>query len=72
MDSKEKQVLGIQAERLPNVPGTHEVTFNADEDELSIKHVAHSRIGFAKGALLAAEWIIGKKGVFGMEDLLNS
>ncbi len=72
LDGKEERVLGIQADRLPNVPGTHEISFNAEEDELSIKHVAHSRIGFAKGALLAAEWIRGKKGVFGMEDLLNS
>jgi len=72
LDSEEERVLGIQAERLPNVPGTHVVSFNADEDELSIKHIAHSRIGFAKGALLAAEWIVGKKGIFGMEDLLNS
>ena len=53
-----------------NVPGTHIVTYKSVVDTLEIKHTAHSRDGFALGAVLAAEWIIGKKGVFSMKDVL--
>ena len=63
--------LGVISVREPNVPGTHTISYTSDEDTLSIEHTAHNRKGFAKGALLAAEWIIGKKGVFRMQDLLS-
>ena len=60
----------ITAKRIENVPGTHIVTYKSVVDTLEIKHTAHSRDGFALGAVLAAEWIIGKKGVFSMKDVL--
>lgn len=69
-DAKDPNLL-LESERLPNVPGTHDVKYESDEDSITITHVANSRAGFAKGALLAAQWIVGKKGVFGMNDLLN-
>jgi 4-hydroxy-tetrahydrodipicolinate reductase len=62
--------IGIISHRVDEVPGTHLVTWFSDEDEIEIKHTAKSRIGFAKGALLAAGFLIGKKGFFNMDDLL--
>lgn len=64
--------LGIEAFREDLVPGTHKVTYTAQVDTLSIKHTAHSRDGFALGAVIAAEWILTKKGVFSMKDVLQS
>jgi 4-hydroxy-tetrahydrodipicolinate reductase len=61
----------IDAKRIENVPGTHSVYYNSDVDFIEIKHVAHNREGFALGAVLAAEWIIGKNGVFSMKDVLD-
>lgn len=63
--------IAITAVRTPNVPGTHKVSFNSDIDSISLEHVAHSRKGFAGGALIAAEWLLDKKGVYTMTDLLN-
>ena len=63
--------LPIISERLENVIGTHVVRYATAIDEIELSHVAHSRTGFASGALMAAEWLPGKKGVFGMKDLLN-
>ena len=63
--------LFIDVKRLDDVPGTHTVTYNSDVDFIEIKHVAHNRDGFALGAVIAAEWIIGKKGVFSMKDVLD-
>jgi 4-hydroxy-tetrahydrodipicolinate reductase len=56
---------------LENVIGTHIVRYSSEVDELELGHVAHSRTGFAAGALMAAEWLVGKQGVYGMKDLLN-
>ena len=64
--------IHIDAIREGNVPGTHIIRYESETDRLEIKHEAHSRIGFAKGAILAAEWLIGKKGTFGMKDMLRS
>lgn len=61
----------IQAVREGKVPGTHSVTFKSAIDTIKISHEAHSREGFALGAVVAAEWILGKKGVFSMRDVLN-
>ena len=61
----------IDAKRINEVPGTHSVFYKSAVDEIEIKHTAFSRQGFALGAVVAAEWIIGKKGVFGMKDVLN-
>ena len=63
--------LQILCKRLNEVPGDHAVTYTSDIDELTISHSAKSRIGFAKGAVLAAEWMKGKSGVYGMKDLLD-
>jgi 4-hydroxy-tetrahydrodipicolinate reductase len=63
--------LGVTAHRLPDVPGTHHVKYTSEIDTLTISHEAHSRKGFALGAVIAAEWIFNKKGVFTMKDVLN-
>lgn len=69
--ASEKKELAIISKRIDEVPGTHTVTYGSEIDEISITHIAHSRKGFALGAVIAAEWIKGKKGVFGMNDLLS-
>jgi len=61
----------IDVKRIDDVPGTHSVFYNSEVDLIEIKHVAHNREGFALGAVIAAEWISGKKGVFSMKDVLN-
>lgn len=61
----------IDVKRIDEVPGTHSVFYNSDVDFIEIKHVAHNREGFALGAVIAAEWIIGKKGIFSMKDVLD-
>ena len=63
--------IPIVAKRIPDVPGTHTVWYDSEVDSIEIKHTAHSRKGFALGAVVAAEWIIGKHGVFSMKDVLN-
>jgi len=60
----------IIAKREPEVPGTHTVTYKCGVDELVFTHQAHSRKGFAEGAVAAARWVIGKKGVYQMKDML--
>ena len=70
--AKEATELGIKAIRKPDVPGTHKITFNSEIDSITLEHVAHNHKGFAGGAVLAAEWLLNKKGVFSMNDLLNS
>ncbi len=67
----ESDAIPITAHRIENVPGTHEVIYNSPADEIKIVHTAHSREGFADGALLAAQWIHGKKGIFTMNDVLG-
>lgn len=63
--------LCIDSIREGDVKGTHEVVYTSEVDTLSIKHQAHSREGFALGAILAAQWIVGKQGIYGMQDVLN-
>ena len=63
--------LKIKAKRYDNVHGTHKVNYNSSIDQISLVHTAHNRKGFGLGAIIAAEWIIGKKGVFTMNDVLN-
>lgn len=63
--------LQIVAKRLGTVPGTHTITYDSEVDKIEIKHEAKGRKGFALGSVLAAEFMIGKTGVFGMKDLLN-
>jgi 4-hydroxy-tetrahydrodipicolinate reductase len=63
--------VAIWSAREGKVPGTHIVKYISDIDQIEIAHVAHGREGFALGAVIAAEWIVGKKGVFGMKELLS-
>ena len=63
--------LSISSRRLDKVPGTHSIDWDSAIDSIQITHTAHSREGFASGALHAAEWVIGKKGFFEMKDMLG-
>jgi len=63
--------LQIVAKRLGTVPGTHIISYDSMVDSIEIKHEAKGRKGFALGAVIAAEYMKGKKGVYGMKDLLN-
>jgi 4-hydroxy-tetrahydrodipicolinate reductase len=69
--SNQKNVIGIESIREPDVPGTHQIFYESLEDTIEIKHTAHSRKGFALGAVLAAEFVKGKKGIYTMNDLLS-
>ncbi|WP_010520154.1 4-hydroxy-tetrahydrodipicolinate reductase [Croceivirga radicis] len=63
--------IGITAIREGEVPGTHSIAYHSDVDSIEIKHTAHNRNGFALGAIIAAEWLVGKTGVYSMKDVLN-
>lgn len=63
--------IGIESHRVSDTPGTHVVQYSSEIDDIEIKHVAKSRKGFAKGAVLAAEWVNGRKGLHTMDDLLK-
>jgi 4-hydroxy-tetrahydrodipicolinate reductase len=65
------QELGIKSYRTENVPGTHVVKYESDEDIIEIRHTAKSRKGFAMGAMLAAEWVAGRKGFFDIRNILE-
>jgi 4-hydroxy-tetrahydrodipicolinate reductase len=65
-----QDILPIMAHRIENVPGTHSVKYSSAIDDIEIMHTAHSREGFALGAVLAAEYIAGKQGVFSIRDVL--
>lgn len=62
--------IPVTAKRIENVPGTHTITYNSEVDTIKIEHIAHSRDGFALGAIIAAEWLQHKKGVYNMKDVL--
>jgi 4-hydroxy-tetrahydrodipicolinate reductase len=61
----------IDVKRIDPVPGTHSIFYTSEVDTIEIKHTAHSRDGFAFGSIIAAEWLIGKRGVFTMKDVLE-
>ncbi len=69
-DAKQDEIL-IEAKREENVPGTHSVFYDSAVDQIEIKHTANNREGFALGAVIAAEWLLGKRGIFTMKDVLN-
>ncbi|WP_034059646.1 4-hydroxy-tetrahydrodipicolinate reductase [Lacinutrix jangbogonensis] len=71
LDSNDDKVLPISAKRLENVPGTHNITYKSEVDTIKIEHIAHNRQGFALGAVVAAEWLLNKTGVYTMKDVLN-
>lgn len=70
-ESSRQDELVIISERTDPAPGTHIVTYFSDIDDIEIRHTAHNRKGFAMGAVLAAEFLYNKKGIFGMKDVLN-
>lgn len=65
------EALAVTSERIDPTPGTHTVCYESAIDDLTIQHVAHSREGFARGALQAAHWLVGKSGSFGMASMLG-
>src|SRR5690606_1815149 len=73
VNDKERQTeeLSVISKRINDVPGTHSVKYTSETDDISIVHTAHIRTGFASGAVLAAEYIYDKKGIFTMKDVLN-
>lgn len=71
LDKAKENEIPIYAKRIENVPGTHRVSYNSEVDSIEIKHTAHSREGFALGAVIAAEWLFDKKGVYTMKDVLS-
>lgn len=70
-ETKNIETLSILSKREENVPGTHIVTYESAIDKIDLIHTAHNRKGFAGGALLAADWILNKKGAYSMEDVLG-
>ena len=71
LDEASDKTIPIVAKRIPEVPGTHTIKYDSEVDSITIEHVAHNRQGFALGAVIAAEWLIGKTGVFSMKDVLG-
>jgi 4-hydroxy-tetrahydrodipicolinate reductase len=71
LDNPNAKQIPIDAKRIENVPGTHTVFYTSTVDTIEIKHTAHNREGFALGAVIAAEWLVGKKGVFTMKNVLG-
>lgn len=65
------EAIVINSFRVDPAPGTHVVKYQSTVDDIEITHTAHSREGFAQGAVLVAEWMMGKKGVYSMDDFLN-
>lgn len=71
LENPKNNEIHIEAKRVENVPGTHSVFYDSEVDQIEIKHTAHNREGFALGSVIAAEWLIEKKGVFTMKDVLG-
>jgi len=68
--AKPEQLL-IESHRIENIPGTHTVIYSSEVDDIEIKHTAHSRAGFALGAVVAAEWLKDKEGFFSITDIFE-
>lgn len=71
LEAESEKDLFIKVKREGEVPGTHLVKYESEVDSIEIRHTAHNRTGFALGAVVAAEWILNKKGVFKMSDVLD-
>lgn len=71
LDENKENTIPITAKRIEDVPGTHTISYESEVDTITIEHKAHNRQGFALGAVIAAEWLVGKTGVFSMNDVLN-
>jgi 4-hydroxy-tetrahydrodipicolinate reductase len=70
-ESSNKEDLVITSKRIDPAPGTHSIKYHSEIDDIEIIHTAHSRKGFAGGAVAAAEFIAGKKGIYTMKDVLG-
>jgi 4-hydroxy-tetrahydrodipicolinate reductase len=70
-DKLTDEQLLIASERVDQVPGTHTVVYSSEVDEIEFKHTAHSRAGFALGAVIAAEWLQDKQGFYNIADIFN-
>lgn len=66
-----EQQVGVTSFRVKGVPGTHAIEYKSEIDDIKLTHVAHNRKGFALGAVIAAEWIQGKKGIYTMHDVIT-
>lgn len=71
LENPKENEIQIDAKRMENVPGTHSIFYTSEVDTIEIKHTAHNRDGFALGSIIAAEWLVGKQGVFTMKDVLE-
>jgi 4-hydroxy-tetrahydrodipicolinate reductase len=71
LESPKTDEIHIESKRIGSVPGTHTVNYDSAVDRIEITHTAHNREGFALGAVIAAEWIVGKQGIFTMKDVLD-
>jgi 4-hydroxy-tetrahydrodipicolinate reductase len=71
LDPQDDMQLKIAADRIGDVKGYHEVNYISEIDKISISHEAFSREGFALGAILAAEWLVGRQGIYGINDVLG-
>ena len=63
--------IPIIAKRIPEISGTHKISYKSDVDSINIEHIAHNREGFALGAVIAAEWLLDKNGIFTMKNVLG-
>lgn len=70
LETPKEGEIHIEAKRIENIPGTHSIFYDSVVDQIEIKHTAHSREGFALGSVIAAEWLVDKRGVFTMKDVL--
>ena len=71
LEKNESGLIPINSTRIGTTPGTHTIAYKSKVDTISLQHTAHNREGFAEGAIIAAEWIHGKTGIFTMRDVLN-
>jgi len=70
-DTVKPDELLIESYRMDSIPGTHTVIYDSEVDSIEFKHTAHNRNGFALGAVLAAEWLLDKKGFYSVNDMFN-
>lgn len=71
MEKANENTILIDVKRIDQVPGTHRVFYQSEVDTIELSHIAHNRDGFALGAVIAAEWLADKKGVFTMKEVLG-
>lgn len=71
IENPNENQLFIDVKRIDSVPGTHSISYRSEVDTIEITHTAHNRDGFALGAVIASEWLINKKGIYTMKDVLG-